>query len=122
MVFLDLCSKTGFGYKRQGNLTPKMKSRIVNKLKNPRSRLLKGVPACNIMVTCRKDLYFEVSGKVTRFAKDARIAKFMWCHKSTKGTNKYRNCTHAIHFYDINLNPAVKQYLEMSKEQENLWR
>lgn len=122
MVFLDLCSKTGFGYKRQGNLTPKMKSRIVNKLKNLRSRLLKGVPACNIMVTCRKDLYFEVSGKVTRFAKDVRIAKFMWCHKSTKGTNKYRNCTHAIHFYDINLNPAVKQYLEMSKEQENLWR
>jgi hypothetical protein len=122
IVSLDLRSTAGFGYKRQGNLSPKMKSRIVNKLKNLRSRRLKGVPACNIMLTCRKDLCLEVSGKATRFAKDARIAKFIWCHKSTKGTNKYRNCTHAIHIYDINLNPAVKQYLEMNKEQENLWR
>jgi hypothetical protein len=45
-----------------------------------------------------------------------------WVHKSTKGTNAFRNCTHAVHIFDLNLNPSVKKYLGISDEQEQLWR
>ena len=118
--YLDLGLTKAQGYKRQGSWGSKLKATIANSLKN-RCKQMVGVAREDIMVTCRKDLWFDTNGKVSSFAKDARLAKANWVHKSTKGTNDYRNCTHAIHMYDINLNPSVKKFLGASKEQEALW-
>ena len=122
MEYVNLGLRTGLGYHRQGKLNRKNKGKIANKFKNLRSRQLKGVPVSDIMVTCRNDLWKDSAGVANGFAKDCRLAKAKWCHKSTKGTNDYRNCTHAIHLYDINLNPSVKKFLELTGEQEDLWR
>lgn len=122
IYYLDLGLTKAQGYKRQGNWSNKVKDKIANKLRNLRGRQLKSVALENIMITCRKDVWFDNSGDITDFPTAARLSKARWVHKSTKGTNAYRDCTHAIHLYDINLNPSVKKFLGMSKEQEDLWK
>ena len=83
---------------------------------------MKGISPENIIVTCRKSLWLDKNGEISSFAKGTRLAKARWLHKSTKGTNKYRKCTHAVHIYDLNLHPAVQKYLDMSEDQQDLWR
>ncbi len=73
-----------------------------------------GVARKDIIITCRKDLWHDKNGDLSRFAKDTRLAKANWVHKSTKGTNDYRNCTQAIHMFDINLNPSIAKFLDVS--------
>lgn len=119
---IDLGLSKAQGYHRQGMWGKQVKSKIANKLKNTKDRGMKGVIPENIMITCRKDVWLDKDGEISTFAKDARLTKAKWVHKSTKGTNAYRNCTHAIHMYDLNLNPSVKKYLGISNEQEDLWR
>jgi hypothetical protein len=119
--YLDLGLTKAQGYKRQGNWGGKLKEKIANKLKN-RCKQMVGVAREDIMVTCRKDLWFDKNDEISSFAKDARLAKANWVHKSTKGTNAYRNCTHAVHMFDLNLNPSVKKFLDVSKEDEDLWK
>jgi len=119
--YLDLGLTKAQGYKRQGAWGGKLGRKIANKLKN-RCKQMVGVAREDIMVTCRKDLWFDQNNEISSFAKDARLAKANWVHKSTKGTNAYRNCTHAVHIFDLNLNPSVKKFLDVSKEDEDLWK
>jgi hypothetical protein len=121
ITYLGLGLTKAQGYKRQGAWGSKLRGKIANKLKN-RCKQMVGVAREDIMVTCRKDLWFDQNDEISSFAKDARLAKANWVHKSTKGTNAYRNCTHAIHMFDLNLNPSVKKFLDVSKEDEDLWK
>jgi len=120
--YLDLGLTKAQGYKRQGNWGGKLKATIANKLMNTRGRHMKGISPENIIITCRKDLWFDKNDEISSFAKDARLAKANWVHKSTKGTNAYRNCTHAVHMFDLNMNPSVKKFLNVSKEDEDMWK
>ena len=120
--YLDLGLTKAQGYKRQGNWGGKLKATIANKLMNTRGRHMKGISPENIIITCRKDLWFDKNDEISSFAKGARLAKANWVHKSTKGTNAYRNCTHAVHMFDLNMNPSVKKFLNVSKEDEDLWK
>ena len=58
-------------------------SSTANKLKN-RCKQMVGVAREDIMVTCRKDLWFDKNDEISSFAKDARLAKANWVHKSTE--------------------------------------
>lgn len=121
--YLDLGSDKAFGYKRQGSLHPSVRNKIGNKLKNLKGRELKGIPTDKIMVTMRKSVWFdERTGKPSDIPRKGRLGKAHWCHKSTKGTNSYRECLAAIHIYDLNLNPAIVKFLGMDKEQVDEWR
>lgn len=121
--YLDLGSDKAFGYKRQGNLHPSVRKKIGTKLKNLKSRELKGVPTDKIMVTMRKSAWYdERTGKPSDIPREGRLGKAHWCHKSTKGTNQYRECVAAIHIYDLNLNPSIVKFLGMDKEQVDEWR
>ena len=55
-------------------------------------------------------------------AKKSRLKEVKWCHKSTKGTNEYRECTHAVHMYDLHLNPAVCKFLNLDEKAQDAWR
>ena len=116
--------ESGLGYQRQGNWGPHVKKRVAGRLKNLKSRKLKGVPTTDILVTCRKDLWFEgdSENRTTRFASDSRLSKAPYAPKNSKGTNEFRHCTHAVHLYDIHLNPAVGSFLDMSDEELDAWR
>ena len=121
--YLDLGLTKAQGYKRQGSWGAKTQQKIANKLHNTKTRKMKGVPAEDIMVTCRKDLWVnKKDDSPTLFSKASRLNNANWVHKSTKGTNAYRHCTHAVHLFDLNLNPSVKKYLDVTKEQEDLWK
>ena len=110
------------GYKRQSNFGSASKKKISNKLLNLRVGPLKGVPIQNIMVTCRKDLWFMKDGNKTRMAVNSRLGSANWCHKSTKGTNLYRKCTHAVHMFQLNMNPSIAKFLNVDDEREKQWR
>lgn len=116
---------TGWGYKNQGSMGTVKKKRISQRLVNLRGRgPLKGVPAHNIMLTCRQDVWFDDvdNQKRTKFASDTRLGKVNYVARNAKGTNEFRHCTHAVHLYDLNLNPAIKFFLDMSEEDEDAWR
>ena len=119
---LDLKLAKAQGYKRQGNWSRDILVKIANKLHNTRTRKMKGVCPNDIIITCRKDLWYDKNGNISTFAKKSRLNKVNWVHKSTKGTNAYRNCTHAIYIYDLNLHPSVKKFLGVTQEQEDHWK
>jgi hypothetical protein len=120
--YLDLGITKAQGYTGQGKWSKGVKAKVTNKLRNLRGRPLRGLAPERIMITCRKDIWYGSNEKLTSFPTAARMNKAKWVHKSTKGTNAFKDCTHAIHIYDINLNPSVKKFLKMSTEQEDLWR
>jgi hypothetical protein len=119
--YLDLGLTKGQGHKRQGSYHHTQKGKIANKLRGSLRQMV-GVAREDIIITCRKDLWYDTNGQKSSFAKGARLAKARWLHKSTKGTNEYAECTHAIHMYDINLSPSIAKFLDVSKEEEDLWR
>lgn len=124
-VELGVVNKKGgssLGYKRQGSLGAARKKSIAIKLKNMKARKLQGIPTDEIMLTCRKDLWFDRDGGPSSFAVDSRFSKAPWVHKSTKGTNEFRHCIAAVHLYDLHLNPSVVKFLGLTPEQEDAWR
>jgi hypothetical protein len=114
-----------FGYQKQKRIGAKTQASIGKKIKNSRDRgQLKGVDPQKLMVTCRKGLWFDESTEKATMPipKESRLRKASWCHKSTKGTNNYRHCDTALHIFDLNLNPSVAKFLEVSPEMQNEWR
>ena len=124
ITYLNLALTGSQGHGQQGEWVrnPTIRKKVSTKLMNTRGRHMKGISPENIIVTCRKSLWLDKNGEISSFAKGTRLAKAKWLHKSTKGTNKYRKCTHAVHIYDLNLHPAVQKYLDMSEDQQDLWR
>ena len=114
------------GYARQGDLNMKHQrprlEKLWKRLKSLRCNQLKGVPIDQIMLTCRKDLWFDRNNLPTNFAKSSKLSKARWCHKSTKGTNKFQECTHAVHVYQLNLNPSIAKFLNVDDLKEKEWR
>lgn len=122
IIKLDL-GTGALGHHRQGSLHPATQKKIAGRIKNERGRgALKGVDADSILVTCRKSLWESDNGKPTEFRKATKLGRASWCHKSTKGTNKYKDCTHAVHIYDLNMNPSIKKFLGATDEDEDNWR
>jgi hypothetical protein len=127
-IDLRIRNKNGsssLGYHNQGRMGSQIKQKIARKLTNLKGRNLKGIPTSDILLTCRKDVWFENPDKAdrkTRFATETRLGKAAYAPKNSKGTNEYRHCSHAVHLYDINLNPAVSKFLGMTEEEQNAWR
>lgn len=96
--------------------------KISASLLNLRKRELVGVEAENIMLSCNKskwhDQYDNPKGL---FAQGSGLSKVNFLPKTTRGTNKYRHCSHAVYLNDLRLNPAEKEWLGWTKEQEELW-
>lgn len=91
-------------------------------LLNLRKRELLGVPASHIALSCNKGRWYDKEERPQGpFAKDSGLSKVNFLPKTTRGTNKYRHCSHAVYLNDLRLNPAEKEWLGWSKEAEEAW-
>jgi hypothetical protein len=95
---------------------------VSSTLLNLRKRELLGVPASHIALSCNKGRWYDKEERPQGpFAKDSGLSKVNFLPKTTRGTNKYRHCSHAVYLNDLRLNPAEKEWLCWSKEDEEAW-
>jgi hypothetical protein len=112
------------GYQKQKKMTSPKQKECGGRIKKERERgVLKGLVPSKTLVTCRKGLWLDESDKPNKpLPTEARMKKAHWCHKSTKGTNSFKECDEVLHMYDLNLNPAVAKFLNLSPEMQDEWR
>lgn len=106
--------------------------KVCKALKSKRQNCLSNVPLADILITCPKEKWY-LDGKAPvlddngseqtpyrpgPYAKDSRIAprgrnrsRATWIPNTTRGTNDYSHCTHAIYIYDQYMNPMIHQWL-----------
>ena len=118
--------KVSFGYSKQTSYKPKSKEvgSIRNALKNLKQRDLVGVDLKNLIITCAKQNWFHRSGssyneaKPSLFSIDSRMFKGAnWLPNTTRGTNDYLHCTHAIYLYEQHANPILLNWLNANDAQ-----
>ena len=107
---------------KQGDMKQRDVKKVRNALKNLRSISLKGIGPKNILITCRKDKWKDQNDQPKgAFAYESKLTKANWIAKTTKGTNKYRHCTHAVYLSELNLSPNINAYLGVDKQFEKDW-
>lgn len=105
-----------------------LNEKVPNALSSLRRYQFPDVWLPDILVTCPKDKWYhkgkaplldELGDEKTAFrpgpyASNSRLAasgigkpKVTWVPNTTRGTNDYKHCTHAIYLYDQNLNPSI---------------
>lgn len=99
--------------------------RISGTLKKLRFRQLNNVSHENIMLTCRKaNWYFkgnsdEQNAKPGPYSSRSDMFRVNWVANTTRGTNKFKHCTHLIYLWDQHMNQFVKQWLGLSGNEVN---
>ena len=107
---------------KQGLMKRREASKVSAALKNLRSRSLRGVHVKDIMITCRKDKWLDHNdNRKGAFAYQSKLTAANWIAKTTKGTNEYRNCTHAVYLSKLNLSPNIIAYLGVDRQFEKDW-
>lgn len=96
--------------------------KVSTALMNLRGRELKGVDPADIMLSCNKSKWHDQDERPKGlFAQGSKLSLCNFLPKTTRGTNKYRHCSHAVYLNDLRLNPAEKEWLGWSKEDEEAW-
>ena len=107
---------------KQGYMRGKAASKVSTALKNLKSRQLRGIATDRILITCRKDKWLDADDKAKGlFAHGSKLTAANWIAKTTKGTNDYMHCSHAVHLTKLNLSPNIKSYLGAGKAFEKDW-
>ena len=115
-----------FGYKRQTEYSKSSKEvkKIRNALKNIRQRDLCGLDLNSLIITCaKKNWYHCVKNNYNEkkpgiFSTDSRMFKGAnWIPNTTRGTNNYSHCSHAIYLYEQNVNPILLNWLNANNKQ-----
>jgi hypothetical protein len=98
--------------------TSKEVTKVTVALKNLKQRKLVGISLEDIMITCAKSNWYHTTRRksdVTRagpFSKNSRMFKDInWVPNTTRGTNNYAHCSHAIYLYEQNANPILLRWL-----------
>ena len=116
----------GLGYAKQTTYPIKSKEvkSIRTALKNLKQRTLKNVEIEKVIITCaKKNWYKKAKGgydlnKPGIFSTDSRMFKGAnWIPNTTRGTNNYSHCSHAIYLYDQNVNPILLNWLNATDKQ-----
>jgi len=112
--------KVSFSHSKQTSYTPKSAevTKVRNALKNLRQRNLAGLDLKNLMITCAQKNWYKRLGrdfdkeKPGLFSINSRMFEGAnWLENTTRGTNKYLHCTHAIYLYEQNVNPISLRWL-----------
>ena len=112
--------KVSFSYSKQTSYTLKSAevTKVRNALKNLRQRDLAGLDLKNLMITCAQKNWYKRLGrdfdkeKPALFSINSRMFEGAnWLENTTRGTNKYLHCTHAIYLYEQNANPISLRWL-----------
>lgn len=112
--------KESFSYTGQSKTKGRKVSRQLARLRDTKGEL-KGVPHENILITSVKDKWYNSQGEPGSFSKGSRLISSPWIPNTTRGTNKYSHCTHAIYLYNQYLNPVTANWLRMSQEDKEAY-
>lgn len=123
---LTVCSipsleKMKFSATGQTKLNAKDKGLVAGALKKLRERQLKYVPVDNILVTCAKVNWYKnvhTEKGTGPFSYRTSLLSASWIANTTRGTNDYMHCSHAIYLWDQHPNPAFTQWLGISDQKE----
>ena len=116
----------GLGHAKQTTYPIKSKEvkSIRTALKNLKQRTLKNVAIEKVIITCaKKNWYKKTKGgydltKPGIFSTDSRMFKGAnWIPNTTRGTNNYSHCSHAIYLYEQNVNPILLNWLNANNKQ-----
>lgn len=109
-------------YSAQDRMKVNGAKKVSQSLKNLRAREMSGVQQDHIILSCNREKWLDYSDRPKGpFVLDSRLANIHWLSRTTRGTNKYRHCSHAIYLNDLRLNPSVKEWLGWSKQDEDFW-
>ena len=100
-----------WSFSKQTQFTKAHIRKIKVALKNLRARQMVGVDPKDIMLTCSKNRWSD-EAKENGFKVGSRLADVNWISNTTRGTNSFSNCSHAIYLYDQHLNPAILRWLK----------
>jgi hypothetical protein len=101
-----------WSFNKQSELKLSQCKRVQTALKNLRARQLLGIEPNDIMLTCSKDLWNdEPRGRGIKVG--SRLYQANWIANTTRGTNAFSHCSHAIYLYDQHLNPAIVRWLNV---------
>ena len=113
-----------------------------NMLKKFGAKELNGINRRNVLLTCRRDLWFDnapnkkcAAGKLAKHSRlfgnafreedsDGKQQAWdttgvQWLPNTTRGVNDYIHCTHAVYLYDQNPNPRILQFLDLSSNSKS---
>jgi len=106
-----------FSFTGQQTMTKADHKKVSGALKNTRERLLRGVPMENLMITSAKNMWSTPTGRPGPFAVGSRMFDGPnWVPNTTRGTNRYRHCSHLIYLWDQNLNPRIAEFLGVDSQ------
>jgi len=98
---------------------------VSSALQQLRRKDLAGVALDCIIITCRKDRWYlegKSQGAKRRagpYAKGSRLFEGShWLANTTRGTNDFSHCSHAIYLYDQHMNPYIRQWLGLDGDRE----
>lgn len=101
-----------FSFSGQQSMNKAEKRKVSIALKNTRERLMRGVDKSQIMITSAKDNWYDRRHRPGPFANGSRLyGDTNWVPNTTRGTNRYRDCSHLIYLWDQYLNPRVAEFL-----------
>lgn len=118
---MSALTNVSFSYNKQTSYRANSKEvkSIRNALKNLRQRKLAKVDLRSLMITCAKENWFSFSrgrfdeSKSGLFSINSRLFEGAnWVPNTTRGTNKYVHCTHAVYLYEQNANPILLNWLD----------
>lgn len=106
-----------FSYTGQQTMTKADHKKVSGALKKIKERLLRGIPMENIMITSAKNMWSTPTGKPGPFAVGSRMFENTnWVPNMTRGTNRYRHCSHLFYLWDQNLNPRIAEFLGVDSQ------
>lgn len=112
-------SNLNFSYRNQTELLSdnSYRKKIVLYLKNLKQRKLADVSTEKIMITCVKKAWDSFANK-GGFKKGSRLGNANWVANTTRGTNAYAHCSHAIYLYDQFIDPTKLRWLDFQNQKQ----
>ena len=105
-------NKLRFSYSGQQSMSKDNQKSVAMALKKTRERLMHGIDKDQVMITCAKSMWYKPNGRPGPFAAQSRMFEGThWVPNTTRGTNRYRHCSHLFYLWDQNLNPRVAEFL-----------
>ncbi len=110
-----------FAYGQQENQKKAAETKVAKSLASLKANKFKGVKNDFVFISCNKSKWVGEDGKPAGYAKGSKFLTAKFVARTTKGTNKYKQCTHGIYLNDLNLSRNVSCFLGTKKKDADDW-
>lgn len=92
-------------------------------LRGIRRGALREIPLADVLITCKKDKWFDKGDdhpekrKAGPYARGTKLFEgVQWIANTTRGTNNYAHASHLIYLYEQNMNPYIRRWLGLAAD------